>query len=873
MVSVGSCRFTILTPRLIRMEYDPRGIFEDRPSRIFWHRNLPAAAYKTRQTGGILEITTEFLRLTYKPNPRGFTPETLSVRILPSDIEWRYGDADPFNLRGTYRTLDGRDGPVPIPPGLMSQSGWCVVDDSGTLVFDKNGWFAPRFEPGISMEYKKEIKDLYFFGYGRAYGECLRDFCRIAGTVPLIPRWVLGNWWSRYWAYSQDELREVVEGFRRNGIPLSVCIIDMDWHLVENPHTSGWTGYTWNRKLFPEPEKFLGWLHEQGLKIALNLHPHDGIHPHESAYAEIASELEIDPKSKQPVKFEIADPKFACAYLTKLHHPLERQGVDFWWMDWQQGTKSGLEGLDPLFVLNHLHFYDLGRDGHKRSMIFSRWSELGSHRYPIGFSGDTHVTWKSLAFQPYFTATAANTGYFYWSHDIGGHCMGYEEPELYTRWIQFGVFSPVLRIHSTKCKFQDRRPWMQDGEILRIIGDFMRLRHALIPYLYSMCRRASKTSVPPIRPMYYEYPDRDEAYVCDDQYFFGSEMIVAPYTAPLDPDTRLARQTIWLPPGDWYNFFTGEHIPGDRFYASYGKLDEIPVYAKAGAIIPMGPKAGWNNVANPETLEVQVFIGADNCVELYEDDGQTSQYLKGAYCITKMRQETGKNKLNFIIEPAQGQISLIPAKRSWRFVFTGVTSPGAIACTAGDKILFPQWEYDKELERLKVSLDKIDPREKIEISLQSKGTLLSRRDRKPEILEKMLFSFHTRLEAKNTAAEMLEKSGADPDTLFAIAGQFTSNQLRAWCESLYGAGFGYLGLQSGRRALALWNNSGSPHIKYCITGLWGSYTGQGTVPGQLLLQAERNEFQEKEKPYLNDTWNGVMSYGGITLNLKDKKPW
>src|SRR5690606_29482521 len=126
-----------------------------------------------------------------------------------------------------------------------------------------------------------------------------------------------------------------------------------------------------------------------------------------------------------------------------------------------------------------------------RTFIFSRWGGLGNHRYPIGFSGDTHVTWRSLAYQPYFTATAANVGYGWWSHDIGGHTFGIEEPELYLRWVQYGVFSPIFRLHSTKNHFHERLPWKYDAEIGRLASDMLRLRHQLIPYLYSMSWKAA----------------------------------------------------------------------------------------------------------------------------------------------------------------------------------------------------------------------------------------------------------------------------------------------------------------------------------------------------------------------------------------------
>src|SRR5688500_18689993 len=200
-----------------------------------------------------------------------------------------------------------------------------------------------------------------------------------------------------------------MDRFRDDGIPLSVAVLDMDWHLVDIDPTygSGWTGYTWNTDLFPDPAGFLGELHDRGLATSLNVHPAEGVHAHEAAYPALAKRMGIDPETGAPVQFNPTDPDFLEAYFEELHHPLEDQGVDFWWLDWQQGGVTRVPGLDPLWLLNHFHFLDSGRAG-RRPLTFSRYAGIGSHRYPIGFSGDTLITWESLDFQPSFTARASN---------------------------------------------------------------------------------------------------------------------------------------------------------------------------------------------------------------------------------------------------------------------------------------------------------------------------------------------------------------------------------------------------------------------------------------------------------------------------------
>jgi alpha-glucosidase (family GH31 glycosyl hydrolase) len=663
VVTARNVRFTVLTDRLIRMEYSPDNKFEDRPSQAFWHREQPVPEFRT-SNGGLIEIETKFLHLKYKPSRVGFTSSSLSITLKQTGTTWIYGSSQKDNLKGTARTLDGVAATTRLENGLLSRSGWTVVDDSKSLVFNESGWLEPRNTQTLRVfkTLKVSSKDLYFFGYGTDYAACLQDFTRISGPMPMIPRYILGNWWSRYWAYAQEELKALMEEFCSREVPLSVCIVDMDWHITRTGNSSdGWTGYTWNRKLFPDPDGFIRWLHEKGLRTALNLHPARGIHPHEEQYDAMARWMRVDPATKEPIPFEIADSHFMEGYFEILHHPYETGGIDFWWMDWQQGTKSKVPGLDPLWMLNHLHYYDLGRDGHKRPFVFSRWGGLGNHRYPIGFSGDTFVRWQVLAYQPYFTSTAANVAYGWWSHDIGGHMMKDGTPELYLRWVQFGVFSPIFRLHSTSRAELDRRPWGKPERIYHAAREAMQLRHAFLPYIYSMAWRAHKTGISLVTPMYYGNMNDPSAFEAKGQYYFGSELIAAPITDPADPKTGLADKRVWLPPGDWYNFFTDEHLSGGGWHQITASLEDIPVFARAGAIVPLAPRVGWGGIENPKELDLHIFPGADNVFDLYEDDGESTDYERGKYAVTRFSLQGEQ----FTIHPARGDRSVIPAERAY----------------------------------------------------------------------------------------------------------------------------------------------------------------------------------------------------------------
>ncbi len=726
VVSADKARFTLLTERLVRLEYSPQGIFEDHASQAFLFRRQPVPVFQVRREGAGLEIETAHLLLKYRESEQGFTPRSLSILVKATNVIWHFNDSSQAaqNLLGTARTLDDVNGQTELESGPMSLAGWGVLDDSKSVVFNAAGWVEPRTHP--------DNLDLYFFGYGHEYPACLRDFCKIAGPQPMVPRYILGNWWSRYWAFHQHELQTLMQDFEKNNIPLSVCIVDIDWHLP------GWTGYTWNRDLWPEPQAFIDWLHTRGLRTALNLHPSDGVGPHEEQYAAMARAVGQDPDAGEPVAFDIASPTFALAYFDLLHHPYERMGVDFWWMDWQQERVTAMPGLDPLWWLNHLHYQDLGRDGRKRPFVFSRWGGLGNHRYPIGFSGDTEITWESLSFQPTFTANAANVGYGWWSHDIGGHMGGIEDDELYARWVQFGAFSPILRLHSTNNPYHDRRPWGRGPAAAKAAGTAMRLRHRLIPYLYTMAWNSYQNAIPLVTPMYYWDPNEELTYIYRDQYWFGSQLVAAPFIHPAEKELGLSKVRLWLPQGDWFNFFSGERVEGG-IQVVYGGLDDIPVFAKAGAIIPLGPELGWGGVDNPERLEIVVFPGKDNRFELYEDDGESVDYQAGKAAFTPFSSTWTGASLRFCIDPLRGDASYIPAGRTYQVCFKAIVQPSSVEIRRNGSSVLAQSAYDPATHCLTIEAGHLGTEERLEILLSvESGTLLVTEDPRPAAIRRLL---------------------------------------------------------------------------------------------------------------------------------------
>lgn len=750
-------RFTVLTEEMIRLEYCEDGKFEDRATQCVIDRKFKVPEYQVIENEESLEIITDKIHLVY--NKQKFTDYGLSVQVrgnisLYHSI-WHFGE-EATDLRGTARTLDEADGAIELEHGIISRFGYGILDDSRSLVITEDGWVEPR---------KEDCIDIYFLGYGHEYEHCLKDYYHLTGKTPLLPRYALGNWWSRFYRYNDQEYKALMTRFEKEEIPFSVSVIDMDWHLVDiDPkYGSGWTGYTWNKELFPDPKEFMTWLHDHGLKVTLNVHPAGGVQAHEEKYKEMAEAMGRDWEKEEPVNFDVTDQKFLKAYFEYLHHPNEEEGVDFWWLDWQQGGLSKIPGLDPLWMLNHYHYLDSGRRG-KRRLTFSRYAGMGSHRYPIGFSGDTIISWESLAFQPYFTANASNVGYGWWSHDIGGHMKGYRDEELSTRWIQFGVFSPIMRLHSSNSAFNGKEPWNYNAVSENIMKRYLKLRHEMIPYLYTMNYHASHDGQPLIRPMYYLEPEQPEAYEVPNEYYFGTELVVCPITEPMDKAAGTACVKAWIPEGKWYDIFSGLKYDGGRMLELYRSLEDIPVLAKEGAIIPLTDLTEYtNSVENPKELAVKIVPGKKNAFILMEDTGDTCEDKEENWAQTKLE---WINENEFIIHPANGNLDVIPKRRTWKMEFYGIADVDNLEVTVGGKAIETERIYDEKRHICQVNIPATEVTEQITISF-SKGYLL-RENNKPAEIFALLYQAKIEYEVKEKIYAYMKEGKTSGEVLGII---------------------------------------------------------------------------------------------------------
>ena len=696
VVTEGTVRFTVLTPEMIRVEYSPSEQFEDRATFTVVNRNLPVPHFTKSEDNEFLYINTDKLKLKYRkgtnpyfePNPPGNLTITMELNGRP--VTWFPGQGDGKNLKGTCRTLDrcfGDGYRSQLENGLVSRSGWAVIDDSPqcvradgsrslAIVPDETGvgWVAPRDD--------KASLDLYFLGYGHDYKRALKDYTLIAGKMPLPPDYAFGYWYSKYENYTSDDYRNIIKNLKENDINTDVLILDMDWHWNGDPDPNksngrgGWTGWSWNTNLIPDPTNLLKDIHDSNLHLALNLHPALGVDSSEDIFPGMAADMGLNTDTTKIIPWKLEDKAFYKAFANNFLRPFEKQGVDFWWLDWQQHlTSPYTDGLGETFWCNHVFYNDMKANRTDRlPIIFHRWGGLGSHRYQIGFSGDTFINYASLAFQPYFTATASNVCYGYWGHDIGGHMFDssypVNDPELLLRWFQFGVFTPIFRSHATIGTWINRQIWTYDN--FAQLNATVKLRYALFPYIYTMARKSYDTGIGLCRPMYYEYPEQDEAYTFEGQYFFGDDILVAPIVEP--SVNGISTKRIWFPEGNWWSVAGNRMIKGNCIETLDFTLDQTPYFFREGAIIINNPPEIKSTTERPEKLIVNIIAGKDGETTLYEDSGDSNDYDTN-YANTRFSHKTDGSQATYTIAAREGKSDRLALKRAYEFRIYNTGAP------------------------------------------------------------------------------------------------------------------------------------------------------------------------------------------------------
>jgi alpha-glucosidase (family GH31 glycosyl hydrolase) len=665
-------RITVLSERLLRLEYNPKGVFNDNLTLLVSNRDFSIPKFKIEEDSKYIVITTKYFMMQYsKERPfKGpfFAPDSyLKVKLNNTDKIWYITQPEARNYKSSSTSLDNYPH-IKLENGLYSTDGFATINDSNPII---------RNENGILQKTNSEEIDIYLFMYKRDFGLCLKDYFTLTGYPPLLPRYALGIWWNRDRIYNFDNIKELIKTFNKYEIPLSVLLLSEFWHIKDASNINAYkTGFTFNNILFPNPEELTKYMHQRGVKLGLNIDPTEGIRIEESGYKNMAYDLGLE--GKETIPFNIYDKMFAINYLDKLINPLLDKGVDFLWLDYK-------DDLDNLKALDYYHMKTYERNNEKRAFLLTRNSLTSSHLYGALYSGETEVSWNELRYLPFYNSNSSNIGLSWWSHDVGGYKNGIEDSELYLRYVQLATFSPIFRFSAMRGPYYKREPWLWDIKTYTITKDYCNLRQKLIPYIYTENYKYHHTGLPLIQPLYYNYPEIYDEPDYKNEYYFGSELLVSPITKQKDLVMNRAVERIYLPSGIWYDYKTGKKFVGDKRYVVFYKDEDYPVFIKAGGILPFSIlKDNRNDVSNPKEMEIQIFPGKSNIYKLYEDDGYSSLYKEGYYIITAIDYNYMANNYTVIIHPIEGKTEIIPRLRDYIIKFRNTKKADSIELFSND---------------------------------------------------------------------------------------------------------------------------------------------------------------------------------------------
>ena len=653
-------RITVLTERLVRLEFSEEGLFEDRPTKIVLNRNFSVPLFTVREDQNFLEITTKYFKLSYakerpflgtKMNPM----QNLKIELLNTEFVWYYKEEEVRNYGAPKFNLLSEKGKLEYTKGLYSSAGFASMDDSSSPIFEPTGTLIPR---------EKKETDVYVFLYHKDFSQCLHDYFSLTGNAALLPRFAFGNWWSRDISYNESSVVQLVDDFEKNEIPLSILVLsESDWHKnAYEKKQNILSGFTFDPEKFPNPAMLTQYLHSKGIRLGVSVNPTQGFYPYEQYYEMASQYLKKDQNGILP--FHALDPRCIDVYFKLFIHPLDALGIDFYYL-----KEIPTNDLDTLWVLNHYHFYDLSRDYKRRPLLLTTNSLVAPHRYPVLYSGKTLVSWETLKQIPLHNASAMNLGVAFWSHDIGGYYKGIEDNELYTRFVQLGTFSPILKFGSTKGKYYKREPWKWGVKTYEIVKTYLKLRHRLIPYLYTEAYLYAKEGHLFIKPIYYDYPEFYDDVLYKREYYLGSEFFIAPIVSKKDHVMNRVIHRMYIPKGTWYDFVTGKKFPGDKKYVAFFKDNEYPVFVKEGSILVLGDNENLNDTTPPKNIEIQIFPGCSSSYNLYEDDGLSDLYKKGFYLKTNIDYNYMPNNYTVIVRAIEGKSGIVPEKRNYKFNF------------------------------------------------------------------------------------------------------------------------------------------------------------------------------------------------------------
>lgn len=523
----------------------------------------------------------------------------------------------------------------------------------------------------------------YYFLYGGSMDgviACMRD---LTGQVPLFPLWSWGYWQSRERYVSQKELVETVQRYRDLQVPLDGIVQDWQYWSTDNAY---WNGMEFKNPEFPRPEQMVQDIHRLNAHVLISVWPSFGTKTEPYAVLKgkgLLLDFESFPQADSVRVYDAFNPQARTIYWDFLNKFLFSIGIDGWWLDATEPEHSGkpsnhlnynkLRNAFPLLTVGGVYEHQRNVSDSKRVYILTRSAFAGQQRYATSvWSGDVDGNWETLRKQIPAGLNFSLCALPYWNTDIGGFWVRdgssqyADYRELYVRWLQFGAFLPMMRSHGTSTpreiwQFGQKGDWAYDA-----IEKYIRLRYKLLPYNYSLSWEVTSKAGSILRPLVMDFPNDPKVWDMGTEYLYGHSLLVAPVTQPFYAKGAKAQSTVdfsqtqttpvYLPQGaDWYDFWTGEKQSGGIELQRETPIDLLPLYVKAGSILPFGPDIQYAGEKSGYDLELRIYPGADAEFTLYEDENDQYNYEQGNYSTIRMLWNDANRRLT--IEDRRGAFS------------------------------------------------------------------------------------------------------------------------------------------------------------------------------------------------------------------------
>jgi alpha-glucosidase (family GH31 glycosyl hydrolase) len=711
--------FQILTPTMVRIQKTSNRTCSPTTDLGVVNETFIKVPFNVNYQKPVYSIQTDSLTILYNPSLE-LTHGGIQVLLKhnPYYVLTSLDKKDTLNLGGVIGSLDNCKGNVKfaeqndvssksqlhlIPDGILSRRGFTVLKHTkDTLYLYTRG---------------DQYQDLYVLGYGNNFKLAFTDFYRVAGKIPMLPKWSFGFIYSRWADYKANDYKRIVTAFRQEKMPIDAIILDMCWHV------DYWYGYRYDTNNFPDMKAFHNWTDSVHVKTGFNHHS-GCIYAKDPHILEFCKQAGIDfnkalipglswEPDKKVIHYDTKDSIQFKAFYDIYLSPLIRDGLDFHWVDGEGSIYS-----------SELYQNYLGNGTQKRPIVMNRLQTdvLCNHRYPVGFSGDTFISWETMGYSLEATIKGGNNG-VYWSHDIGGYMpqgpAGYPPTgELYARWLQLGAVSPIFRVHAKKDVYWtpprkpgefdqgSRLPWEWGDTVLRSARTTIQLRYKLLPYIYSMTRKAHDTGIPLCRGLYIDYPQPKDAYRYDE-FLFGDNFLAAPVMNAAEKGADgITGRTVWLPEGEWYDYFTGKNYQGNQELQVTKSLFEFPLFIKAGSIIPMAPYHEYSGVPL-DTLSLVVYTPSGtqkSTFNLYEDDGESFKFEKDQYrWVTLSYEYINQDLQKIIIHKPTGDFQESVQNRAYTIDILNTSEPKIVH--VNDSI-FTNWHWNPANKKLTLELGK-----------------------------------------------------------------------------------------------------------------------------------------------------------------------